>query len=52
MVRFSIRKKFWKALGLLYQMTVMIGNDGGNGRNNGGTTEMMAETMDWFLAKY
>ena len=22
MVRFSIRKKFWKALGLLYQMTV------------------------------
>ena len=22
MVRYSIRKKFWKALGLLYQMTV------------------------------
>ena len=42
MVRFSIRKKFWKALGLLYQMMVettgndgnemmeMKGNDGGN----------------------
>ena len=31
MVQFSIRKKFWKALGLLYQMTVeTTGNDGGN----------------------
>ena len=37
MVRFSIRKKFWKALGLLYQMTVeMTGNDGGNDGNDGG----------------
>ena len=54
MVRFSIRKKFWKALGLLYQMTVeKTGkqwggndrNDGGNDRNDGGTT-------DWFLAEY
>ena len=43
MVQFSIRKKFWKALGLLYQMMVeMTGNDGndeGNdGGNDGGTT--------------
>ena len=46
MVQFSIRKKFWKALGLFYQMTVEMtgkrrkndGNDGGNDR------EMMGET--------
>ena len=40
MVRFSIRKKFWKALGLLYQIMVeTIGNDGndeGNDGNDGG----------------
>ena len=37
MVRFSIHKKFWKALDLLYQITVeMTGNNGGNDRNDGG----------------
>ena len=37
MVRFSIRKKFWKALDLLYQMMVeTTGNDGGNYGNDGG----------------
>ena len=37
MVPFSIRKKFWKALGLLYQMTVeTTGNDGGNDGNDRG----------------
>ena len=37
MVRFSIHKKFWKALDLLYQMTVeMTGNNGGNDGNDGG----------------
>ena len=36
MVRFSIRKKFWKALGLLYQMTVeTTGNDRNDEGNNG-----------------
>ena len=35
MVRFSIRKKFWKALGLLYQMMVeTTGNDGNDEGNN------------------
>ena len=43
MVRFSIRKKFWKALGLLYQMMVeTTGNDrndeGNNGKWTGETT--------------
>ena len=42
MVRFSIRKKFWKALGLLYQMMVETtgndGNDEGNGNETGETT--------------
>ena len=53
MVRFSIRKKFWKALGLLYQMTVeTTGNDGGNDGNDGETTETIGETTDWFLAEY
>ena len=37
MVRFSICKKFWKALGLLYQMTVeTTGNDGNDGRKRWG----------------
>ena len=45
MVRFSIRKKFWKALGLLYQMTVeTTGNDGNDGGNDGETTEMTGGT--------
>ena len=36
MVRFSIRKKFWKALGLLYQMMVeTTGNDGNDEGNKG-----------------
>ena len=36
MVRFSIRKKFWKALGLLYQMMVeTTGNDRNDKGNNG-----------------
>ena len=36
MVRFSIRKKFWKALGLLYQMMVeTTGNDRNDEGNNG-----------------
>ena len=41
MVRFSIRKKFWKALGLLYQMMVeTTGNDGNDeGKNEGKTGE-------------
>ena len=53
MVRFSIRKKFWKALDLLYQMAVeTTGNDGGNDGNDGETTETTGETMDWFLAEY
>ena len=50
MVQFSIRKKFWKALGLLYQLTVETtgndggndGNDGGNDRNDGGNHLKMA----------
>ena len=47
MVQFSIRKKFWKALGLLYQMTVeTMGNDGGN---DGKTTEMPGEPQTGFL---
>ena len=42
MVRFSIRKKFWKALDLLYQMTVeTTGNDGGN---DGEMTETTGKT--------
>ena len=48
MVRFSIRKKFWKALGLLYQMTVET--MGGNDRNDGGEmTEMMGKPRTGFL---
>ena len=36
MVRFSIRKKLWKALGLLYQTVVKTtGNDGNNRENDG-----------------
>ena len=38
MVRFSIRKKFWKALGLLYQMMVETtgnGNDEGKRERQG-----------------
>ena len=43
MVRFSIRKKFWKALGLLYQMMVeTTGNDGNDDKGN--MREMMGET--------
>ena len=43
MVRFSIRKKFWKALGLLYQMMVeTTGNDGNDEGKNEGKT--MGET--------
>ena len=43
MVRFSIRKKFWKALGLLYQMMVeTTGNDGNDEGNEGKWT--MGET--------
>ena len=57
MVRFSIRKKFWKALGLLYQM---IAETTGKRRKRrvemtemtGETTETMGETTDWFLAEY
>ena len=47
MVQFSIRKKFWKALGLLYQMTV---ETIGKRRKRWG--EMTGETTDWFLAEY
>ena len=40
MIRFSIRKKFWKALGLLYQMAVeTTGNDGGNDGNDDGNDD-------------
>ena len=38
MVRFSIRKKFWKALGLLYQMTVEM-----TGKRRGKMMEMMGK---------
>ena len=54
MVRFSIRKKFWKALGLLYQMTVET--IGKRRKQRGEMTETTGgndgETTDWFLAEY
>ena len=54
MVRFSIRKKFWKALGLLYQMTVkMTGKRWKRqGETTGGNNGNDRETTDWFLAEY
>ena len=44
MVRFSIRKKFWKALGLLYQMTVET--TGKRWKRRGVTTETTGETTE------
>ena len=57
MVQFSIRKKFWKALGLLYQMTVETTGKRRKRRGEmtetmGETTETTGETTDWFLAEY
>ena len=53
MVRFSIRKKFWKALDLLYQMAVETTGkrrkwweETTGGNDKGETTE----TTDWFVA--
>ena len=61
MVRFSIRKKFWKPLGLLYQMTAettgkrrkrRVEMTETTGETTGETTETTGETTDWFLAEY
>ena len=44
MVRFSIRKKFWKALGLLYQITVEM--TGKRRKRRGQMTETTGETTE------
>ena len=56
MVRFSIRKKFWKALDLLYQMAVETTGkrrkrwEETTGGNDGNDEGEMTETTDWFVA--
>ena len=48
MVQFSIRKKFWKALDLLYQtMVKMTGNNEGNNGNDGETTVTSVAIRSW-----
>ena len=51
MVRFSIRKKFWKALDLLYQMAVETTGTGRKRRKRRGENDGNdGETTDWFVA--